>query len=258
MPCPLEADNTFGPAVGGGCRNDFDFTLLFEQSFFQLAPCALLLLLVPIRASQLRKQGVKVLRNGLQSVKQLAILLLACTQLALLILWSLTPMYRTKASIPAAVLSFLASLSLLYLSGLEHARTVRPSSLINFYVLFSLLFDIPQTRTLWLRRGPRSLPALFTAGVAAKAVVLFLEAKNKRRALFPPYKLYPPEALVSLYDRTALWWLNPMFWSGYRGILSIDKLYPVDMDLHSENIELIFQQKRTQRKARFSQKLQFS
>lgn len=241
MACPLDADDVFGPAVGRGCRDDFDFTLLFEQSFFQIAPCALLLLLVPIRATQLRKQNVKVLRNGMQIVKQLAIVVLASTQLALLILWSLTPMYRTKASIPAAVVSFLASLSLLYLSGIEHTRSVRPSSLINVYVLFSLLFDIPQARTLWFRPAPRALPALFTAGVAAKAVVLILEARSKRRSLFPPYKLYAPEALVSLYDRTALWWLNPMFWTGYKGFLSIEKLYVVDADLSSEQIGQAFQ-----------------
>lgn len=241
MACPLDADNTFGPAVGEGCRDDFDFTLLFEQSFFQIAPCALLLLLVPIRASQLRKQNVKVLRNGIKIAKQLAIVALACTQLALLILWSITPMYRTKASIPAAVISFLASLSLLYLSSIEHSRSIRPSSLINVYVLFSLLFDIPQTRTLWLRSGPRALPALFTAGVAAKAIVLILEAKSKTRLLFPPYRLYAPEALVSLYDRTALWWLNPVFWTGYRSFLSIENLYVVDSDLSSEQVERTFQ-----------------
>lgn len=249
MACPLDADNTFGPAVGGGCRDDFDFTLLFEQSFFQIAPCALLLLLLPIRATQLKNQNVKVLRNGMQIIKQLAIMVLTSTQLALLVLWALTPMYRTEASIPAAVLSFLASLSLLYLSGIEHARSIRPSSLINVYVFFSLLFDVPQTRTLWLRPGPRALPALFTAGVVAKAVVLCLEAKSKRRALFPPYRLYAPESLVSLYDRTALWWLNPLFWTGYNGYLSIEKLYAVDADLSSEKVEAKFQQAWAKRKA---------
>ncbi|KAK4500247.1 hypothetical protein PRZ48_008436 [Zasmidium cellare] len=113
--------------------------------------------------------------------------------------------------------------------------------IINVYVFFSLLFDIPQTRTLWLRPGPRALPALFTAGVVSKAVVLCLEAKSKRKSLFPPYRVYAPEALVSLYDRTALWWLNPLFWTGYNGYLSIEKLYAVDADLSSENVETVFQ-----------------
>lgn len=179
MDCQLGADNSFGPQVKG-CRDNFDFTLLFEQSFFQIAPCALLLLSVPLRASYLRKQNVKTLRTIVAPAKQLAIAALACTQLALLIVWSLAPMYRTRASIPAACLSFLASATLLMLSSMEHSRSVRPSMIINAYLLFSLLFDIPQARTLWLRPGPRSLPGVFTAGIAAKAVVLVLEAGGKK------------------------------------------------------------------------------
>ena len=75
MECLPDADNTFGPQY---C-NHFDFTLLFEQSFFQIAPCALLLLLLPLYASQLRRQNVKTLHTSIQTAKQSSILLLAAT-----------------------------------------------------------------------------------------------------------------------------------------------------------------------------------
>ncbi|EME39111.1 hypothetical protein DOTSEDRAFT_28299 [Dothistroma septosporum NZE10] len=150
-------------------------------------------------------------------------------------------MYRTRTSIPAATISFLASLSLLYLSGIEHAKSVRPSTLINLWVLFSLILDLPQTRTLWLRPGTRALPAIFTVGVSAKAVVLYLEARSKRRSLVPAYRLYAPEALVNLYDRTALWWLNPLFWIGYNGHLSTEKLFAVDAALAAEQVQNSFE-----------------
>ena len=55
MNCSLVSDDSFGPQY---C-DDFDFTLVFEQSLFQIAPCALLLLALPIRASQLRRQEAK-------------------------------------------------------------------------------------------------------------------------------------------------------------------------------------------------------
>jgi ATP-binding cassette, subfamily C (CFTR/MRP), member 1 len=238
--CSPAADNTFGPAVHG-CRNDFDFTLLFEQSFFQLAPSALLLLTLPWRAAQLKTQNVKTFRTGSRTLKQTCIAILAGTQLALLVDWSVTPTYRTKVSIPAAVLSFLASLALLYLSSIEHMRSVRPSSLINAYMLFSLVLDVPQTRTLWLRPGPRSVPAIFSAAVGAKLVILYLEARSKRRSLFPPYRISAPESLVNMYDRTVLWWLNPLFWKGYRSILSPEKLDPIDSDMASSSVEAAFQ-----------------
>ncbi|KAK6428202.1 hypothetical protein LTR95_015657, partial [Oleoguttula sp. CCFEE 5521] len=236
MQCYSGADDLFGPQVQG-CRSDFDFTLLFEQSIFQIAPCALLLVSVPARAAYLRRQNVKTLKTSMATAKLAAIALLAFTQLALLIVWAVTPIQRTRASIPAATLSFLASLALLFLSSIEHSRSVRPSAVINLYLLGSLLLEIPQARTLWMRSGPRSLPGVFTAGVAAKTVSLLLEARSKRRSLFQPYRLLAPEALVSLYDHVVLGWLIPLFRSGFRGIISTESLYPVDSALSSDDVD---------------------
>lgn len=57
--CPVGSDNTFGPQISVGCRT-FDFTLLFEDSFFILLPAAVFLLLLPSRWRQLQHQAVKV------------------------------------------------------------------------------------------------------------------------------------------------------------------------------------------------------
>lgn len=243
MDCPPTADDAFGPAVHSCRGSDFDFTLTFEQSLFQIAPSALLLLLAPLRAKQLIRQNVKTVPSFFSTAKQVAIAILAATQLALLVVWATTPAYRTAASIPAATVSFLASLMLLVLSTMEHSRSVRPSSLINSWILFSLLLDLPQARTLWLRSGPRSLAAVFTTGLVAKAVVLCLEARSKRRSLFPAYRRYAPESVVGLYDRTLLWWLNGLFWKGYRSLIGLDSLYTISESLSSETVEAGFQRK---------------
>ena len=60
--------NNFGPTASG-CRNDFDFTLLFEQSLLSIGPSALFLLLMPIRTLQLSKKSYKVRRSPLHSLK---------------------------------------------------------------------------------------------------------------------------------------------------------------------------------------------
>jgi ATP-binding cassette subfamily C (CFTR/MRP) protein 1 len=236
MQCSADADNTFGPQY---C-NQFDFTLLFEQTIFQTAPCALLILTLPPRAFQLRRRKVKTSRDRARAVKGIAIAVLAATQLALLIAWSAIPTIRTKASIPAAVLSFMAALSLLYLSNVEHMKSVRPSSTIGLYTLFSFLLDIPQVRSLWLRSNSRALPVIFTVGMLAKTIVLYVETRNKRRSLLPPYRFYAPEVLVSIYDRVALWWLNPLFLQGYRSVISFNDLFSIDSELSSGQSEETF------------------
>ncbi|GIZ49230.1 hypothetical protein CKM354_001226500 [Cercospora kikuchii] len=238
--CPLQADNVLGPAVTQGCRANFDFTLLFEESILSILPATLLLFLVPLRATTLQRQGVKVLRTTSLLFKQVSIVLLACAQLAILVGWSLQPLQRTRASVPAAAVSFIASLALLYLSSLEHAKTIRPSSLINLWILVSLLLDLPQARTLWLRPGSRIVPVTFSISLAAKVLILYLEARNKKRSIFPQYRFHAPEALVNLYSQVSLWWINPMFWTGYRSFLSIDSLYDIDEGLSSASAEATF------------------
>jgi len=236
MQCSADADNTFGPQH---C-NQFDFTLLFEQTVFQIAPCAILILMLPPRAFQLRRRKVKTLKDGAMAAKAIALVVLAGTQLALLIAWSSIPTFRTKASIPAAVLSFVAALSLLYLSSVEHMKSVCPSSTIGIYTLFSFLLDIPQVRTLWLRSNWRAIPVIFTVGMLAKTVVLYLETRNKQRSLLSPYRFYAPEVLASIYDRVVLWWLNPLFLQGYRSVISFDSLFSIDSKLSSGPNERIF------------------
>ncbi|KAI8633154.1 putative ABC transporter [Xylariaceae sp. FL1651] len=233
----LRCDDTFGPQ----CGSKFDFTLLFEQAIFQIVPCGLLFLVLPWRILHLQRQQVKTLRTCASSLKQIALLLLAATQLALLVVWTVLPSkLRTRTSIPAAVISFLAALSLVYTSNAEHSRSVRPSSVIGIYVLFSLVLDAAQARTLWLRQVPTALPVIFTTGLTVKALVCFLEARNKKHALLPPYRQLSSEELAGIYSRTLLWWINPMFWLGYHGNLSFESLYAIDSRLSSTLLQQEF------------------
>lgn len=57
--CPMNADDQFGPRVDLACR-PFDFTLLFEDSFFVALPAAFFLLLLPLRLRSLYNTPVKV------------------------------------------------------------------------------------------------------------------------------------------------------------------------------------------------------
>ena len=61
--CDIVAQDVFGPTVGAECHNGFDFTLLFEESFFTILPCSLLLLCLPVqlfrsRSAPLTRRGV--------------------------------------------------------------------------------------------------------------------------------------------------------------------------------------------------------
>jgi hypothetical protein len=64
----LQADNRFGPRIDADCRA-FDFTLLFEDIFFNCLPATIFLLFSPIRLRGLRYESVKVSSYKLASYK---------------------------------------------------------------------------------------------------------------------------------------------------------------------------------------------
>jgi hypothetical protein len=69
------------------------------------------------------------------------------------------------------------SAALVLLSHLEHVKSIRPSFLISFYLLASLVFDIARARTQWLLPAylaREAVAGIFMAAVGVKVVVVLL------------------------------------------------------------------------------------
>jgi len=162
-------------------------------------------------------------------------------QLANVVLWALHPMVRTRASLAAALLSLAAALALSALSNIEHTRCIRPSSVINAYLLATLPMDAAKVRTLWLRTDNPLIAGTALSILTVKLVVLIVEATEKRRILLSPYSDQPPEITSGLYTRGLFWWLNPVFLLGYKNILRDVDLFRTDNNLISESLRQRFQ-----------------
>jgi hypothetical protein len=163
---------------------------------------------------------------------QCACVSLIGVQLGLLIYWARNQL--TRAALPSAILSFLSGIAILCLSRLEHSRTIQPSSLLNVYLLVSLIFDAVQVRTLYLKNVEPAILGLFTADLVIKAVLLVLESQSKRSHLKVPYNGYSPETTSGVFSRSFFLWLNPVVLTGFRKILTLDDLFKSDPELLSE------------------------
>ncbi|KAE8352610.1 putative ATP-binding cassette transporter [Aspergillus coremiiformis] len=235
--CSLDADEVFGPVVNYACRNGFDFTLLFEQSMLGILPAAAFLLVSPLRVGYLTKKDAYVRHNSMRLIKITLILAFSAVQLALLVCWARHALPPTKASLPLASINLIVALELLVLSWMEDGRSARPSSLLNAYLLLTLLFDIVQARTLWLRHPQNILsPVLFTVNVGLKAMLLLLESIEKRRYLLDKYQDLPPESTSGIISRSFMWWLNHLFVAGSRCLLTVDDLHGLDKSLSSARV----------------------
>lgn len=119
------------------------------------------------------------------------------------------------------------------LSAQSHMRSVRPSSLLSVYLLFSCVFDAVQVRTLSLSHVGKVIPSLLSLSIVLRLILLIIECQDKKPWLRTEYQTLPPEATAGIVSRSVLWWLNPLFLNGMRTLLSQSQLYALDPDLES-------------------------
>jgi hypothetical protein len=167
-------------------------------------------------------------------------------QVAQTALWALPGADRTLASIASNAVLCAGALFLAALSYAEHTRSVRPSFILNTYLLCSLLFDVARARTLWLRYVDtynEVIAIVTTVAVGAKLLLVLLEAVEKRNILKTEFAGYPPEATAGFYNRALFWWLNPLFRIGYSNVLSVKDLFILDKVLSSERLLAMFEER---------------
>lgn len=131
------------------------------------------------------------------------------------------------AAIMAAITPFL----LLLLSWSEHFRSLRPSMVLNTYLLLTLLFDAALVRTSWLAFGGRRYTISLTVKVVLKLVMVVLEAVPKRRWRILKSQDKSPEETSGVYSLVLMSWLRPLISLGSRQVLDLEDLYPLDSRL---------------------------
>lgn len=161
---------------------------------------------------------------------------LTAIQVALVVLYSLPGRNLTRTSLAAACSSLVATLALAAVSYYEHYRSLRPSFLLSAYLGLTILFDVCQVRTLWLRSHYKDQAAVFTAGIALKFVLLLLESVEKRTLLREPFRHYSPEALGGMFNRSVFWWLNSLLLQGSKSHITQDTLMPLDRKLAADEV----------------------
>jgi ATP-binding cassette, subfamily C (CFTR/MRP), member 1 len=169
-------------------------------------------------------------------------------QVVLAALWALPSTIKTYTSIAESVLALVEALMIGALSYVEHKRSIRPSGLLSGYLFVTLILDVAQARTFWLRQGLQAAAGVFTALLAVKGLILVLEETPKRPLLTGDLKNAAFESTTGIVSRSVFWWLNPLFLQGFHALLSIDDLGSIDgkfdSDRHLAKIDLTWSRSR--------------
>ncbi|RDW67218.1 Metal resistance protein YCF1 [Aspergillus mulundensis] len=232
--CSIGVEDVFGPTVASTCRNGFDFTLLFEEAFFVIAPCSLLLLSLPFLLYRLRGQRFQGSSGLSLYIKLSSHLLSTAIKLALLILLVVPSLEipKTRATVAAAAISIAASLAALALSYRQHRRSPRPSTLLTLFLGSCIPLDAVRARTIYAVQ-PRTYFIVFVVGLACDSAKFILECLEKTGS--GDANPLPGEATGNVFNRNFYWWLNPLLLRGFREVLAVEKLAAIDDRVNSES-----------------------
>ncbi|KAI0113106.1 putative ABC multidrug transporter [Daldinia grandis] len=240
--CVNANDESLGPSVLG-CRGGFDFTIKFEQLFFYLTPSIIFVLLSLWRIYLLARRPTIVDAPLLRLVKLSVLSLYTLLELSSVVLVTVLLLGADNIDIASSVLRLLTGFCMIGLSYFDHGKSPRPSILLGAYLFWTFLFDITQARTFWLASQTRpevAFSAVFTATLVTKVAIILLEAQRKAKWVIWNAKEHSPEETSSIFDLGVYSWLNWLFLEGYRKVLSIKDLYPLDQNMAAGRLSEVF------------------
>ncbi|KAK7192380.1 Canalicular multispecific organic anion transporter 1-like protein 2 [Paraphaeosphaeria sporulosa] len=218
-------------------ENAFDFNVQFEQIFFSVLPSLFFIILSLWRIFHQSRKPAVVHAPVFQMLKAIAIAIYVGLELGLLVLVATGSFRTTGVFIAASILKLVSASIMVVLSIIDHSRSPRPSLLLSVYLSVTMLLDAAEARTLFLSADGKPeviYSSLFCATVALKVLILLLEAKQKTSWVHWDEKEHSPEETSGLFSIGVFFWLNEMFMLGYRKVLSVDDLYPLDKALDSK------------------------
>lgn len=143
-------------------------------------------------------------------------------------------MPKTKACIPVAVINIFGAVTVAMLSYFQHVRSEKPSLYLNGYLFLSAILDIAQNRTLWIRPNMLALAAVSAVALVAKLMLLFLEEVPKNNVRVNTK--IANEALVGIFSRGLFCWLNSLFLTGIKSLLSAHDINGISDKLDSQRL----------------------
>lgn len=147
--------------------------------------------------------------------------------IALLILSRVQPGRQTNCSLSLGGLNLAAACFSVALSLCAHFKSRRPSTLLCSYLFIALLNSVARCQQLWIsvqNGGDRIFSAFFTATTTVMLAFLGLNAQRLSQETTD----HSPEETSGILSLGLYAWLNELLMRGYRRIISLDDLYPLD------------------------------
>ncbi|THX19328.1 P-loop containing nucleoside triphosphate hydrolase protein [Aureobasidium pullulans] len=169
---------------------------------------------------------------GSDDDKVVSILFVAMNLTILLLNSSNTGSNTPSVRLGPPILAFVAACVSVLLSQWEHSRSIRPSHLLQTYLLLSLLGRLVHVYTHWPDVAATTERAIEISVCVTTAAFLTIESIQKD-AFLTSRKRYPPQVLRGVFGQRLFLWLNRLFHKGYNTVFNLNSLDRIDEVLSS-------------------------
>ncbi|KJZ71929.1 hypothetical protein HIM_08685 [Hirsutella minnesotensis 3608] len=233
------SDASFGPQLA----DEFDFTLLFEQTILSILPDSLFITASPIYLAHLLRKSICARSGILLWVKLTTAFCLFGIQVALAGLWRKYSLYSSSPSLAAALLSCVGAVCIAAVLVAEHRHSTRPSTLLSVFLSISTLHDVAISRSFFRRPGLYTLGCVNVASALFKAAIVVLEEVPKTSLLRRSDETHAlgKESTSGFWSRSLFLWLNSTLLLGFRNIINTGDLQELGPDFSSRRLYLKFE-----------------
>lgn len=235
-----ELDKQFGPQLAGY----FDFTLLFGQTIFEIAPDALLILATPFYATMLVGRLTQQVQGGpLLWIKVAIGTLLIAVYIAKAVLWQTISGLQSPSSVAESVVCLVGSTCTLVILYGSHLYNRRLSSFVSLFFTLTMLLDISLARSYFLRydmdfKSLHKIGAIQIIVVLLKLCLVILEEVPKTPLSSDDKDLSATKSdfEIGFWSRVVFSWVNKLLLYGFNHELDVDHLPRLDEEFDSRRM----------------------
>lgn len=190
-----------------------------------LTPATCLIVAAPFRLRTVWSRPARVKNATYLQIAKLAVaLVFVALHLTLVVINSAElETSGSTAELSPSILAFVAALFATVLSIWEHSRSIRPSYVLQTYLLTSLLGRLVHIYADW--KNIISASGITAASLAAESF--------RKKIILLERKQYSPQDLIGIFGQGLFLWLNRLFKRGYSTVFELDDLDSIDERLSS-------------------------
>ena len=217
--------------------NRFHMALTTDNTYLSTLPAAIFLLIAPFYLYRLTRRKAFVDMGGILAAKGAIMLIIGTFELSTGIVMTSELEFANEIPLYSPFLSFFADMVCIAVACIEYSYAVRPSLLISFYLVPSLVLDVNSAMVDIRRGNVEGTTAIVLPVIGFKVAMIMLEETPKLLGIHPQRgRRGEPVIPTSVRYRSRLQWLYATSLAILLGAKDLEDIPDIARDFDSQRL----------------------